>query len=113
MRVETKRVVKESMYGGNGSITIDNITYGELLKNKCEMFAKVTVKPGCSLGYHEHHGESETYYIISGSGIYMDDGVKYPVSKGDTVVCKSGCGHAMENNSDTDDLEFIALIIKE
>lgn len=112
MRVEKKRVVKESMYGGNGGVIIDNIIHGELLKNKCEMFAKVTVHPGCSLGYHEHHGESETYHIISGTGVYMDDGVKFQVEAGDTVVCKDGCGHAMENHSDND-LVFIALILKE
>ena len=50
------------------------------------MFAEVTIAPGCSLGYHEHHGESETYYIIKGQGEYDDNGTKrstyLTVSKG-------------------------------
>ncbi len=39
----------------------------------------MTLEPGCSLGYHEHHGESETYYIIQGQGEYNDNGKYRPV----------------------------------
>ena len=38
------------------------------LNGKCGLYAEVVIEPGCSLGYHEHHGESETYYILSGEG---------------------------------------------
>ena len=24
---------------------------------------KVTIEPNCTLGFHEHHGETESYYI--------------------------------------------------
>ena len=68
-----------------------------------------TVVPGCSLGYHEHHGESETYYIIKGQGEYDDNGTKRPVTVGDKTFTPDGCGHGIANTGD-EDLVFMALI---
>lgn len=65
---------------------------------------------GCSLGYHEHHGETETYYILSGEGEYDDNGVKRPVKAGDITITPDGKGHGLTNTGDTD-LVFMALII--
>ena len=38
------------------------------------LFARITVFPGREIDYHEHHGETETYHIISGEGVYSDNG---------------------------------------
>lgn len=65
-----------------------------------------------SLGYHEHHGESETYYILTGEGNYDDNGRIRPVKAGDVTFTPDGCGHALTNTGDTD-LVFMALIIKD
>ena len=59
---------EEHMAGGNGHVIIKEILDAEQLNGKCGLYAQVTLEPGCSLGYHEHHGESETYYIIQGQG---------------------------------------------
>ncbi len=40
------------------------------------MFSQVTIPAGCELGHHEHHGETETYYVLSGKGIYEDNGTE-------------------------------------
>ena len=61
-----KTVVKENANGGKGQVVVKYILDDNELNAKCKMFAEVTIAPGCSLGYHEHHGESETYYIIKG-----------------------------------------------
>ena len=71
----------ENMCGGKGHVIIKDILEGDELKGKCGLYAQVTIEKGCSLGYHEHHGETETYYILSGEGEYDDNGVKRP-SKG-------------------------------
>ena len=73
------------------------------------MFAEVTIAPACSLGYHEHHGESETYYIIKGQGEYDDNGTKRPVTVGDKTFTPDGWGHGIANTGD-EDLVFMALI---
>ena len=74
------------------------------------LYAQVTIEKGCSLGYHEHHGETETYYILSGEGEYDDNGVKRPVKAGDITITPDGKGHGLTNTGDTD-LVFMALII--
>ena len=73
-------------------------------------YAKVTIEPNCTLGFHEHHGETETYYILSGEGSYNDGEKSYPVKAGDVTFCPDGTGHALDNTGDTD-LVFMALII--
>ena len=68
----TERI--ENMAGGQGHVLIKRLLNEKQLNGKCGLYAEVTLEPGCSLGYHEHHNESETYYILSGKGIYSDNG---------------------------------------
>ena len=101
---------EEHMAGGNGHVIIKEILDAEQLNGKCGLYAQVTLEPGCSLGYHEHHGESETYYILQGQGEYNDNGTIRTVVPGDRTFTPSGFSHGMANNGDTD-LVFMALII--
>ena len=73
----TRRV--ENMAGGEGHVIIKEILDEKALNGKCGLYAEVTLEHGCSLGYHEHHNESETYYILSGEGEYNDNGNLRPV----------------------------------
>ena len=91
---------------------IKHILEEKELNGKCGLYAEVTIEPGCSLGYHEHHGESETYYIIKGQGNYDDNGQIRPVTVGDRTFTPDGYGHGITNTGDTD-LVFMALIIKD
>ena len=100
----------ENMCGGNGHVIIKHILGETQLNGKCGLYAEVTIEPGCSLGYHEHHGESETYYLQSGTGDYNDNGTIRPVKAGDVTFTPSGKGHALANTGNTD-LVFMALII--
>lgn len=102
----------EAMCGGKGHVLIKHILGEKELNGKCGLYAEVTLEPGCSLGHHEHHGESETYYILTGEGNYDDNGRIRPVKAGDVTFTPDGCGHALTNTGDTD-LVFMALIIKD
>ena len=75
----------EAMCGGKGHVLIKHILGEKELNGKCGLYAEVTLEPGCSLGYHEHHGESETYYILTGEGNYDDNGRIRPVKAGDVT----------------------------
>ena len=88
---KVEKLLPEERLGGNG------------------LFARVTVFPGREIDYHEHHGESETYYIIKGQGEYDDNGTKRPVTVGDKTFTPDGCGHGIANTGD-EDLVFMALI---
>lgn len=100
----------DEMCGGKGHITIERLLNEQELNGKCGLYAKVTIGPNCSLGYHEHHGETETYYMLSGEGSYNDNGTMIPAKAGDVFFCKDGDGHALENTGETD-IVFMALII--
>ena len=75
-------VKKEQANGGEGAIFIKHILNETELNGKCKMFAEVTIPAGCSLGYHVHHNESETYYIVKGEGEYNDNGTTRTVRPG-------------------------------
>ena len=62
--------------------TTEKLLEGERLSGKVTLFAKVTILPGDELPYHEHHGETEVYHILSGEGIYQDNNKTYPVQAG-------------------------------
>lgn len=62
------------------------------------------------MGYHVHQGNAEAYYILSGEGIYDDNGTVRTVKAGDVTYTPSGKGHGLENKG-PNDLVFVALII--
>lgn len=100
-----------NMFGGKGDVIIEHIFYVQETNEKCSLFASVTLHKDCSLGYHEHHGEEETYYILSGEGLYEDRGTTIPAKPGDRFVCNDGEGHSLVNTGDIP-LVFLALIMK-
>lgn len=105
-----KTEVVEHMAGGEGHVIISHLLDEKQLNGKCGLYAEVTIEPGCSLGYHEHHNESETYYVLEGEGDYNDNGTVRHVSAGDVTFTPNGCGHGLKNTTN-EDLVFMALII--
>ncbi len=94
----------------NENRRIEHLLTAEQLAGKARMFAKVTVFPGKEIAYHEHHGETEAYHILSGAGEYNDNGQTRPVGPGETTFCADGSGHGIRCTG-KDPLVFIALII--
>ncbi|MDD2979085.1 MAG: cupin domain-containing protein [Hespellia sp.] len=101
----------EKCNGGAGHLLRESLLTPEQWGEHCGLFAKVTLEAGCELGYHEHHGETETYYILTGKGLYDDNGTEVAVEAGDVVYCEDGNGHGMKNAGNSD-LSFVALILK-
>ncbi|MBC5687593.1 cupin domain-containing protein [Mediterraneibacter sp. NSJ-55] len=108
---ERKTEAIERVNGGAGFVIKEALLDAAQLGEHCSMFSRVTLKPGCELGHHEHYGETEAYYILSGYGMYEDDGIAHKAEPGDVFFCENGRGHGMKNNG-KEDLIFIALILK-
>ncbi len=108
---ECFKEIREGMRGGNGSVEITNFVNADELYNKGRLFGKITLNPGCGIGYHIHENESEIFYIIKGSAVYNDNGVGRVLKDGDVAICKDGQGHRIDNTSDST-VELVALIIK-
>ena len=108
MDVKIERV--ESLRGGNGHVIFKHILGKEEMSGRCRIYAELTLEPTCSIGYHIHNGESETYYMLSGEGIYDDNGTSRPVHAGDVTFTPNGRGHGIANTG-SENLIFMALII--
>ena len=101
---------KENMRGGEGIVAIENLLSPDELYNKGRLFAKITVAPGDSIGYHVHEGEMEAFYIISGEAEMSDNGETVILSAGDTILTLNGEGHSVKSVG-ASALEMIALIL--
>jgi len=102
---------KPSPFDGTGEITVRSLLNGpEELYQKGRVFAHTTVYPGSGIGYHVHQNESETYYILSGKGMFNDNGKQILVSAGDVTFTGTGEGHSIEALGD-EPIEMIALIL--
>lgn len=105
--------IKKEVRGGRGEVEFQHILSAKELNGHGSLYARVRLKPGCSIGFHQHIGNTEPYFILEGQGTFVDnDGSRTLVGPGDVCVIEVGQGHAMENNSD-EDLVFMALIYNE
>lgn len=95
---------------GAGLLTLDKLFSPPKQPTHIRTFARATLEPGAAVGYHVHTGESESYYILSGTGRYNDNGISTPVQAGDVTFTPNGHGHGLENTG-KEPLEFIALIV--
>lgn len=77
---------------------------------RIRLYSLIQVKPGEEVEYHMHVGESETFFILSGKGIYNDNGKTVDVVPGMVTFTPSGEGHGIKNTGD-EVLAFIALIL--
>ena len=95
---------------GVGEVKIEKILDSEL-GDKCALYAKVTISAGAALRYHEHHGNGESYYILSGEAVYDDNGVKRTIRAGDSTWTPDGSGHGVDNSAGKEPIVFMALIV--
>ena len=109
---ECARDQKEAMRGGSGTIRFEHLLEAEKdeFYGKGRLFSKIFVEPGCSIGYHVHEGEMESYYVVRGCPTYSDNGVETELRPGDVTLTLDGEGHGVENRGD-ETAEIIALIL--
>ena len=111
MKLQRTTKTLEKRFGGKGHLISDSILTPDEMSGGCRMYSEITLEPGCSLGIHKHEGETETYFITEGKGIYYDNGESYEVIPGDVLFCDNGESHALENIGESN-LKFVALILE-
>ena len=103
---------KKQEFNADGSLMLThNFLNGfEGVNPKARLFSVVEVEPGQAVPFHAHNGENETYYFLSGTGMYNDNGTLVPVAAGMTTFCPSGESHGVANTG-SEALRFVAMII--
>ena len=97
---------------GDMKLYLSELADFDIKNPRLRTFALAQLKAGEEVELHKHEGECEYYYIISGSGIYNDNGNEFDILPGTVTFTPSGESHGIRNTGD-EMLEFIALIIKE
>ncbi len=110
-RSAEKTVDVKKMFGGEGQAELHRIlNTPEEMYGKGRVFSHLHLAPGCEIGWHVHHGDGETYYILKGRGLYSDNGTPVELGPGDVSFVDDGEGHSLKNIGD-EMLEAIALIL--
>lgn len=61
------------------------------------MSTRLELNPGASVGYHKHSETEEVYFILSGKGIYTEEGEECTALPGDIFLCREGRSHGILN----------------
>ncbi|WP_317424255.1 cupin domain-containing protein [uncultured Acidaminococcus sp.] len=109
MAVFTKREKKVVNNPGTGTIEKEILMDPSAFQGNNDLFAQITLHPGCAVPVHQHLGNNETYYLLQGEGEYTDEDKKLTVKAGDVTFCADGGTHGLKNTG-KEDLVFIALI---
>ena len=87
---------REQMRGGDGTVKIEHFwNEAEELRGLNRLFARLTLEPGTSIGFHRHENEAEIFVVVSGEGEVDDDGTLSRVGAGDTILTGFGAGHGV------------------
>ena len=114
MVIRKKDVVLSTQNNVDGAIKMYNYKLNtfEGQNKKVSMFSHIKLNPNEQVDFHIHNNEFESYYILSGKGLYKDNETLFELEAGDVTYTPSGSGHGIKNIGETP-LEFIALIVKD
>lgn len=77
----------------------------------CQMFARLELAPGASVGAHDHTDDAEIYYILKGTFEVSDNGENKEARAGDVLYTADGESHSIRNIG-TEPGELLAVILR-
>lgn len=107
---QMRTVFLPNLKDGKETVKVINFIESEEAENKGKLFGISVIPAGGSIGYHQHVGDFEIYYILKGRAMVNDNGNKAILEAGDMLNCKEGNYHSIENIGDND-LQYVALIL--
>jgi mannose-6-phosphate isomerase-like protein (cupin superfamily) len=111
-REDMLREPLENCHGGIGALDwIVVLDHNDLKDRGVNFIHDDILPPGVSIGYHQHTGDEEYYYIVSGKGLMTLDGESFEVTGGDITAVYPGGMHGLENTG-TEDLRIIVISVR-
>ena len=107
---DREHLIRENLRGGKGIIETDIMYKADEMMGKATLFNRLTIKPGSSIGGHDHVQDAEIYYVLEGEIVVDDNGKDVVMTKGDAMFTGGGEHHAVENRSDKDAV-ILAIVI--
>lgn len=107
---QLRRSNEPNLKGGKDTVRLIHFLEPENACGTGRLFGVSIIPPGGSVGYHQHVGDFEQYYILKGTARVVHNGVEDRLGPGDAMLCREGESHSIENIGETD-LEYIAIIL--
>lgn len=98
----SKREKQMNCHGGKGYVIFREVFGKENFQSNIQFFHETIIPTGSEIGYHQHTGNEETYYVVEGTGCLIADNIKQKVKKGDAVITHSGSSHGLINTGKSD-----------
>lgn len=58
---------------------------------------EVRIDPGFEISAHIHENSTEFFYIVEGTGAFLEEGVWKPIQKGNAMKAPTGTKHGIRN----------------
>ncbi len=87
---------------GRGDILFRRLWANDSFKTPWYFVDHCVLKPGTSIGYHQHNLIEEIYYVVSGKGLSTVNGVTWEVQAGDALPCRLTDSHGIYNHTNED-----------
>ncbi len=108
-RNEEFTVENEKADGGLGNFQMRYPITGKELPAHMRLMCEVIIRPGEVCASHRHEGDTEIYYMLSGTAEYTGAEGTHILNPGDVTVCYDGESHAIRCIG-TEPLKFLAFI---
>ena len=82
----------EKCHEGEGALFCRSLLDGQGART-IEFMHHDVIPTGVTIGNHPHDWSEEVYYLVSGRGILIYDGVEYRMEPGDLSLCTPGHNH--------------------
>jgi mannose-6-phosphate isomerase-like protein (cupin superfamily) len=70
------------------------------------------IPPGSTIGLHDHHGNEEIYFIVSGQPRVAVNGEEIRLERGSIAVVHSGQAHQLVNDTDENVEMFVIQVTR-
>lgn len=97
-----KQLQEETIHGGDGKCRHTVVFTNEEMEAPVRFINYTILPPAASFGLHKHGNDNEFYVILSGEGVYVEDGKEAAVKKGDIIMNAPYGDHGIRNTGDVD-----------
>jgi len=108
MIITEQVMLSENRCGGKGTVEVHVLMEKVNLCDHGLGVTRIIIPPGASIGVHQHEKSVEQYHVLTGSGIFHDNGTDKPIKAGETGVINPDEFHGIENTGD-ENMEIIGV----
>jgi mannose-6-phosphate isomerase-like protein (cupin superfamily) len=108
---DMKRERRKAFAGGSGGgYCLHALSPQERIpQSRFQQASRIELDPGSVVGEHVHRTNEELYWVVSGTGVFTDDGIEAPAEPGDLLLTLRGHRHGLRNTG-SEPLVFLAVI---